>query len=274
MNTILNDMGPAALPTWLPGPIRRLTAKGVVPLFKWMMSAENAVSGSATIAYDIPNLRVEYLEVENAVPVGAWRSVGNSRNAFVIESFLDEIAAAVKKDPLELRLALLKNAKKRKGVLELAAEKAGWGKKLPQGRFHGLAMSQFHNTPAAMVAEVSVESSGEVRVHKMTVAVNCGTVINPNMVEAQMRSGVAFGLTATLKSAISIEKGRVQQSNFGDFPLIRMDEMPHVDVHIVKSQDPPSGIGEIGVPPTAAGGHQCGFRCRWETGTKNSHRSK
>ena len=251
MAETIRQAAPCIVPQWLPRPIKYAAAGVAAKVVSHFTVPEETMSGSATMAYDIENIRVEYIEDDPGVQVGAWRSVGNSRNAFVVESFMDEIAAASGKDPLELRLALLKNALKRKGVLELAADKAGWGKPLPDGIHRGLAVHQFHDTPAAMIAEISVDDRGNVRVRRIVAAVDCGTVINPRLVEAQMIGGVAFGLSATLKSRITIKDGRVEQSNFHDFPILRMDEMPKVEVHIVKSSAHPTGIGEVPVPPVA-----------------------
>ena len=209
------------------------------------------MGGSATMPYAIDNILVEHVKDNPGVPFGFWRSVAYSRNGFVVESFMDEIAEAGKLDPVELRLKLLADAPRYRKVLELAAEKSGWGKPNSTGKNQGIALQVFHNTPAAMVAEVSMADNGQVSVHNVTCAVDCGTVINPKIVEAQIISGVTFGLTATLKSAITIEQGQIQERNFDDFPLLRMDEVPHVDVYLVESNAPPSGIGEVGVPPIA-----------------------
>jgi isoquinoline 1-oxidoreductase beta subunit len=183
------------------------------------------------------------------VPTGAWRAVGNVPEAFAHECFLDEVAAELGRDPYELRLELLSG--RNRAVLELAATKAGWGTSLPDGWGRGIAFhSTFGVTPVAEVAEVSVDAGGNVRVHRVVCAVDCGVVINPDTVEAQIEGGVVFGLTAALKANITVENGRVQQSNFRDYPLLRMDEMPVIEVHIVSSDNLPSGMGEMGVPPT------------------------
>lgn len=251
MDRIIEIAGPSVLPRWLPTSFRRALAPVIVPLAKRSMSPDGAMSGSMEMPYGIEHVRIEYVRGDTPVPVGPWRSVGDSRNAFVIESFLDEIATASGRDPVDLRLHLLKEAPKQRGVLELAVDRAGWGRRLPEGVFQGVALHTFHGTPVAMVAEVSVGTGGRVRVHRVVSAVDCGTAVNPKMVKAQIRGGVVFGLTAAIKSAVSIGKGRVRESNFHDFPLLRMDETPHVDVHIVPSTEPPTGIGETGVPPVA-----------------------
>lgn len=203
----------------------------------------------ASASLDDPGrLAVRSYSAEGDVPTGAWRAVGNVPEAFVHECFLDEVAAALGRDPYELRLELL--PARARAVLELAATKAGWKDPLPDGWGRGIAYhATFGVTPVAEVAEVSVAQDGTVQVHRVVCAIDCGTVINPDTVEAQMEGGIVFGLTAVLKGEITIEKGRVQQSNFHDYPLLRMDEMPTIEVHIVPSDRNPSGVGEMGVPP-------------------------
>lgn len=209
-----------------------------------------STEGAANIPYAIANIRVEYGLENTPVPVGFWRSVGSSQNAFVTECFLDEVAAAAGQDPVALRRRLLAGAPRHKAVLELAAAKAGWGEPLPSGRHRGIAVAESFGSFVAQVAEVSVSAEG-VRVHRVVCAVDCGAVVNPDTIEAQMESGIVYGLTATLKSAIRIDGGRVAESNFHDFPLLRMDEMPRVEVHIMDSNENPGGIGEPGTPPIA-----------------------
>jgi isoquinoline 1-oxidoreductase beta subunit len=195
--------------------------------------------------------RVQSHPMTIGVPTGAWRSVENFTEAFARESFLDEIAAASRLDPYQLRLALLSEPGRR--VLQLAATQAGWGTPLPDRQGRGIAYyATFGVTHVAQVAEVSVAEDGTVRVNRVVCAVDCGTVINPDTVVAQMEGGIVFGLTAALKAEITIEKGRTQQSNFNDYPLLAMDEMPVVEVHIVPGDGrSPTGIGEMGVPPIA-----------------------
>ena len=238
---------PQALPSFLKYPIAEL----VKPLVKRMRVPDSFMSGLVDMSYQIPNIRMEYIKVQTPISTGAWRSVADSRNAFVKESFLDEIAAASGRDPVELRLHLLRDVPKHRAVLELMADKAGWGRKLPEGVFRGVAFHEFHGTPVAMAAELSIETRGKVRVHRMVCAIDCGVAVNPKLVKAQLAGAVAFGLTAALKSKITIKNGRVRETNFTGFPLILYREMPRVDVHIVKSDAPPTGVGEPGVPPVA-----------------------
>jgi isoquinoline 1-oxidoreductase beta subunit len=188
------------------------------------------------------------------LPTGAWRSVDNFPDAYARECFVDEYAAATGVDPYEYRLALVDekvyNADAR-AVLELAAEKSDWGKPLPEGWGRGMAFhSTFGITHVAEVAEVEVDKQGKVRVRRVVCAVDCGEVINPSGVEAQMEGGIVFGLTAALKDKITVKDGRVEQSNFDDFGVLRMDEMPVIEVYIVPSDRSPTGIGEMGVPPS------------------------
>ncbi len=210
-----------------------------------------SVEGAANIPYAIPNLSVTYTKVDPGIPVGFWRSVGSSQNAFVTECFLDELAALAGKDPYELRGELLAGEPRHKGVLELAARKAGWSKALPEGRHRGIAVAAAFGSVVAQVAEISITDRRQVRVHRVVCAIDCGMIVNPDTIEAQMQSGIVYGLTAALKGQITIKDGRVEQGNFNDYPLLRMDEMPEIEVHIMPSTEPPGGVGEPGTPPIA-----------------------
>lgn len=212
---------------------------------------KGAVEGAASLPYDIPNIYVDFLDAQVPVPVGWWRSVWSSQHAFANECFLDEVAVAAGKDPYELRMDLLSKAPRLKAVTELAATRAGWGKPLPQGRFQGIAVHESFGSFVAQVAEVSVGKGGQVRVHRVVCAVDCGMVINPDTVKAQMESAIVFGLTAALKGEITIGNGRVLQSNFDDYQMMRLNEMPVVEVAIVPSKEASGGIGEPGLPPAA-----------------------
>jgi isoquinoline 1-oxidoreductase beta subunit len=210
----------------------------------------DAVDSAANIAYAIPNVHTGWVDAELGVPVGFWRSVGNSQNGFFAEGFIDELAHAAGADPYEFRRGLLAKAPRHLGVLELAAAKAGWGTPLPAGRGRGIAVVKSFESHVAEVAEVSVEN-GKVRVHRVVCAVDCGLVVNPDIVAAQMESAIVFGLTAALYGRITIENGAVVQGNFDTYPMLRIDEMPVVEVHIVPSTEKPSGVGEPGTPPIA-----------------------
>jgi isoquinoline 1-oxidoreductase beta subunit len=212
---------------------------------------EEAVECIANNPYDIPNVLVDHNQPVLAVPLGFWRSVGASQNGFVIESFIDELAAAARRDPVDFRKALLGKSPRHLAVLELAAEKAGWGRPLPDGRARGVAVVKSFNSYVAEVAEVSLEPDRTVRVHRVVAAVDIGSVVNPDIVRAQVESAIVFGLTAALHGEITVERGRVVQSNFHDYPLLRMREMPEIEVHLVPSAEKPTGIGEPGTPPIA-----------------------
>jgi isoquinoline 1-oxidoreductase subunit beta len=209
-----------------------------------------AVQGIDDIAYAIPNIQVEYTKTEPGIPTTFWRSVGYSQNTFFTESFLDELAASGGKDPLEVRRRLLANTPRMRGVVELAADKAGWGKPLPAGRARGIAVVNNIGSFNAQVAEVSIEK-GKLRVHRIVCAVDCGQVVNPAIIEAQIQSGIVYGLSAALKGGITIKNGRVEQQNFHQYEVLRIDEMPVVEVYIVPSQNAPGGIGEASTPTTA-----------------------
>jgi len=184
------------------------------------------------------------------VPTGAWRSVENFPQAYPTQCFIDEIAYELKRDPLDLRLELYSG--RAAEVIRLAAEKAEWGKSLPAGQGQGLAYhATFGVTHVAYVAEVAVDEDGKVRVQRVVAAVDCGEVINPDNVAAQIEGGIVFGLTAALKAEATLKDGRIQQSNFHDYPILQFNEMPLVEVHIVESDQRPSGMGEMGVPPIA-----------------------
>ena len=184
------------------------------------------------------------------VPTGAWRSVAEFPNAYATQCFIDEMAYELQRDPLDLRLEMY--SARASEVIRLASEKADWGKPLPEGWGRGLAYhATFGVTHVAYVAEVSVDEDGKVRVHRVVAAVDCGQVVNPDNVAAQVEGGIAFGLTAALKAEATLKDGRMQQSNFHDYPILRMDEMPLVEVHIVESSQGPTGMGEMGVPPIA-----------------------
>ena len=203
------------------------------------------------IPYDIPNVRAEFIEEDPGVPTGYWRSVGASQNAFVIESFIDELAATAKVDPIEFRLRLLGKSPRHGAVLERAAAMAGWARPAPAGRFRGVALYYAHGGWAAQIAEVSIADGKKIVVHRVFCAVDCGFIINPDNARAQIEGGIAFGLGTALKDAITIEGGHAMQQGFRDFPLLTIAEMPEVDVFLMPSQALPTGAGECGVPPIA-----------------------
>ena len=231
------------MPHWLPGFATRIAGplKGGIDAV--------AIEG-AELPYAIPNRELRYVRADLGVPVGFWRSVGHSHTAFVVECFLDELAALAARDPVEFRRGLLSAAPRPLGVLNLAAERAGWGTPLPAGHARGVALHESFGSYVAQVAEVSVDQ-GKPRVHRVVCAIDCGQVINPDIVRAQMEGGIVFGLSAALKGRISLERGRVKQSNFHDYPILTMREMPSIEVHFVPSELEPGGVGEPGTPPIA-----------------------
>ena len=207
----------------------------------------DSTEGATDLCYALPNFHVEYLRVEPpGIPTAFWRSVGPSHNVFVVESFMDELAAAAKQDPLAYRLALLEKNPRARAVLALAAKKAGWGTPLPARAGRGLSLQFVFATYMAHVAEVEVAKDGTVRVRRVVCAVDCGTAVNPDTIRAQIASGAIFGITAALYGEITIEKGRVAQSNFDSYQILRINEAPEVEVHIVDSAEPPGGMGEAG----------------------------
>ena len=207
--------------------------------------------GAHDLPYAVPNIEVSTINIDAPVPLGSWRSLAHSYNAYVTECFMDEIARASRKDPLEMRLQLLSRSPRHKAVLELAAEKFGWGARLPEGHAGGLAVHSSFGSFVAQVAEVSIVNN-KAKVHRVVCAVDCGISVDPDQIAAQMESAVVYGLTAALKSYISVKNGRVEQANFHDFRLLRHDEMPLVETHLVKNDVDPTGVGEPGVPPIAA----------------------
>ncbi len=207
----------------------------------------DSTEGAIDLVYDLPNFHVEYARVEPpGITTGFWRSVGPSHNVFVTESFIDELAVAAKQDAVAYRRMLLDKSPRAKGVLDLAAEKAGWGRDLPKGSGRGVSLQFVFGSYMAQVAEVEVSKEGAVRVRRVVCAMDCGTVVNPNTVEAQIQSGINFGVTATLYGEITLKNGRVEQGNFDTYQMLRMNEAPAIEVHVVRSMEPPGGIGETG----------------------------
>jgi isoquinoline 1-oxidoreductase beta subunit len=211
-----------------------------------------SVEGAAELPYAIPNILVDLHSPKVGVPVQWWRSVGHSHTGFVVESFIDELAHLAGKDPYDFRHTLLAKEPRYLGVLWLAANKANWKTPVAKPRARGIAVHYSFDTYVAQVAEVSVADDGTVRVHRIVCAVDCGQVVNPDTVAAQIEGGIIYALTAALKDEITLDRGRVQQRNFHDYPMLRINEAPEIEVHIVPSREKPTGVGEPGVPPTAA----------------------
>jgi len=218
------------------------------PLFKNGLDPD-AVSGAAEPPYAFPNIHVDYVRVEPpGIPTAFWRGVGPTHNIFVVESFIDELAHAAKQDPVAYRKTLLGHNPRALAVLTLAAEKAGWGRPLPPRRGRGVSVQFAFGSYLAQVAEVEVAANGSLKVHRIVCAVDCGMVVNPDTIEAQVQGGTFFGLTAALYGAITLKNGRVEQGNFDTYRPLRIDEAPVVETHLVKSSEAPGGFGEA---PTA-----------------------
>jgi isoquinoline 1-oxidoreductase beta subunit len=233
-------VGPAILARWAP------------PAFRNGID-NDAVDGAVHLVYDIPAIQVEYVRHEEPVlNTGFWRGVGVTHNMFVIESFIDELAAVSKQDPVAFRRGLLGKSPRAMAVLDLAAKESGWGKPLPRGHGRGVALLYSGwDTYLAQVAEVEVSDSGEIRVRRIVCAVDCGTIVNPDIVKAQIESGVVYGISGALWGQITLKNGRVEQSNFYDYPVLRINEAPAIEAHLVRNNERPGGIGEPGTAATA-----------------------
>jgi len=229
-----------------------IIARWAPPVFKNGYDPDT-IDGALELPYSFPNVRLEYVQNEpKGIQTAFWRSVGPSHNIFVVESFIDELAAAAKKDPVEYRRALLDKSPRAKAVLDLAAEKSGWGQPLPKGSGRGVSVQNVFGSYMTQVAEVAVSKDGDVAVKRITCAVDCGIGINPNTIEAQAQSAIVYGLTAVLYGEITLKDGRVEQSNFDNYRALRINEIPAIDIHIIDSGEAPGGMGEPGtcaVPP-------------------------
>lgn len=241
----------------------RIKSAGDAVSPRWLARALPALSGPVDLPdkataeglFDLPYAfgaqKMEHVATRTGVPVGFWRSVGHSHNAFFSESFIDELAAAAGRDPVEFRLALLAHAPRHKVVLGMAAERAGWGTTVAPGRARGVALHESFGSIVAQVAEVSLLRGGVPRVHRVTCAVDCGTAVNPAIVAQQMESSVVYALSAALHGRIVIDQGVVRQTNFPAYPLVTLAQAPLVETWLVPSQRAPGGAGEPGVPPLA-----------------------
>ncbi len=239
----IKSAGDAITPRWMARAAPHLSGPIDMP-------DKTASEGLFDLPYGFASQHMSHVATKSGVPVGFWRSVGHSHNAFFSESFIDELAAATKQDPLAFRLKLLKDAPRYAAVLQLAADKAAWGTPLPAGRARGIALHESFGSIVAQVAEVSL-TEGQIRVHRVFCAIDCGTVVNPGTVAQQMESSVVYGLSAALFGKIDIVGGVVQQSNFPTYPMVSLSQAPQVETHIVPSTRPPAGVGEPAVPPLA-----------------------
>ena len=239
----IKSAGDAITPRWMARTAPHLSGPFDMP-------DKTASEGLFDLPYGFTSQHMSHVATLSGVPVGFWRSVGHSHNAFFSESFIDELAVATKLGPLAFRLKLLKDVPRYAAVLQLAATQAGWGKPLPAGRAHGLALHESFGSIVAQVAEVSL-ADGQIRVHRVVCAIDCGTVVNPGTVAQQMESSVIYGLSAALFGQIDIVGGVVQQSNFPSYPMVTLSQAPVVETHIVPSTRHPAGVGEPAVPPLA-----------------------
>lgn len=243
MGQFVGSVSNTLLPQWMPNGLHNKLA-GLAA-----SSDPAATEGLIDLDYQFPYKRTDYVMQETSIPIGYWRSVGHSQNAFFMESFIDELAVRTQQDPLEFRLSRLPADSRRRKVLEEVAVRADWGNPLP-GQYQGIAVHEAFHTLVAQVVSISVEGK-KIKVHKVVCVVECGLAINPDTVLAQMEGGIVFALTAALKGDITVIDGAVQQSNFHNYEMLRMNEVPEIDVHIMKSAEAPKGVGEPGVPPLA-----------------------
>jgi isoquinoline 1-oxidoreductase beta subunit len=232
----------------------RIVAPGIATYLGYVEKGQrdwSSTDGAENLPYAIPNLEVDLHTSDPGVPLGWWRSVASSQNAYVTECFLDEVAAAAGRDPYELRRALLAKQPRHLAVLDAAARAAGWGTPPPAGLSRGIAVHACFGSFVAQVAEVEVGDGGAVRVRRVVCAVDCGTVVHPDLVRQQMEGGILYGLSAALREQVTIERGRVVQANFDEYPVLAIDRSPVIEVHLVPSGDAVGGIGEPGLPPIA-----------------------
>jgi isoquinoline 1-oxidoreductase/isoquinoline 1-oxidoreductase beta subunit len=240
----------ALAPEWLPDGWVAGAANLAIRIQSAWFGPVQAWDGAATLPYAIDHVRVEVAEWDPGVPVSIWRSVGNSYNAFVVETFIDELARAAGTDPVEFRRQYLADQPRHLAVLDRVAAEAGWGRPGP-GRHHGVAIHECFGSVVGQVVEVSVGEDAAIRVHRVCCVVDCGIAVNPDVVRAQLEGGILYGLTAALYGSIDIRDGQVQQSNFHDYRMLTLADAPGIDVHIIESDADPGGIGETGTPPIA-----------------------
>ncbi len=238
------------MPNGMPPGIKSWVGARLGEVISGVVGDSTSVEGANDIPYELPNVAVDYVQIPSNVPVGFWRSVGHSHQAFAVEGFLDELAHAAGKDPYELRRGLLSKHDRHRGVLEKVAKESGWGSALPPGVFRGIAQHFSFGSYAAAVVELSVVDK-QIKVHRVVMAIDCGIAINPEIIKAQLESSAVYGLSSALRHEITIKRGRVQQSNFHDFPVVRMHESPKIEGHVIVSTEAPTGVGEPGVPVIA-----------------------
>ncbi|MEH6633415.1 MAG: xanthine dehydrogenase family protein molybdopterin-binding subunit [Halopseudomonas aestusnigri] len=227
-----------------------------------------SIEGAANLPYKVPNISVDLTTTDVKVPVLWWRSVGSTHTAYSTETFIDQLASKAGRDPVEFRRSMLKDHPRHLAALNLAAEKSNWGGPVTEGRYRGVAVHESFNSVVAQVAEISLDNDGTLKVEKVWCAVDCGIVVNPSIVEAQMEGGIGFGLGAILRNEVTLDEGVVEQSNFHDYEPLRIDEMPEISVHIVPSEAAPTGVGEPGTPPIGPAVANAVFAATGKTITK------
>jgi len=250
MPYVIDNLVDGIMPSILPNAFVDWMSKAGYSLYDSLLVDHTSVEGLYE-DYDVPNKSSDHITADPGLPVGAWRSVGHSYSGFFKESMMDEIAALQNQDGVEFRLKHLKNNPKLANVLKVVAKKSAWNKPLPKGHYQGVAVHESFSSFVAQVAEVSVVDN-QLFVHKVVCAIDCGLAINPDIVKAQMESGIIDGLSAALYGEITLKNGVIQQSNFHDYPALRINESPEIDVVIIDSDEAPTGVGEPGLPPIAA----------------------
>lgn len=241
----------AILPVWLPEGLKALAGRTAGGVLRLLGDDQTSREGADDMPYQVGHVAVEYKLIDKGLPVGFWRSVGHSYTGFVVESFVDELAHAARVDPLIFRRHLLAEHPRHRGVLDLVAEKAGWNSPAPQGVFRGIAQHKSFGSFVAQIAEVSIDDEGAVKIHRIVCTIDCGRVVHPDLVAAQVESAILFGLSAALYGKITVSNGIIDQSNFHDYQVVRFNETPKIEVHMVTSEEEPSGVGEPGLPPVA-----------------------
>lgn len=241
----------AMLPQWFPPALAKIFGKAAGAGFKGLLADETSTEGARDVRYRIPNITVDYQHIDPGVPVGFWRSVGHSNHGFMVEGFIDELAHLSSSDPYRYRQSLLPQDSRNRRVLDRVAQESGWDKPAPKGVFRGIAQHESFGSFCAQVVEISLQPGGELKIHRIVAAIDCGPVVNPDGVRAQVEGAIIFGLSAALYGEITVNGGRIQQSNFHDYPVVRMKEAPIIETHIIQSEHPVSGIGEPAVPPVA-----------------------
>jgi isoquinoline 1-oxidoreductase subunit beta len=253
--SILSQFIPQAmtglLPTWVPTGIGKFIGSTVGRGFHGLMADDTSTEGAKDVAYAVPNVHVDYHHADPGIPIGFWRSVGHSHQAFMVEGFIDELANLAGKDPYQYRRDLLTGQPRNLGVLDRVAAEVGWAKPAAKGVFRGIAQHASFGSFCAQAVEISVDAAGNLKIHRVVAAIDCGPVVNLDGVKSQIEGAIIFGLSAALKGEITFEHGQVQQTNFHDYEVVRMNESPKIEVHIIASDHPASGVGEPGVPPIA-----------------------